>query len=332
MAKRTWAPILGPFDYSEDFITFKGAPVRYKDSTDQSRPEKVGYTPGLIMSSEQINGGEISADIKFLSIHPLSSCEIIFYYDPARKSFLAAGIAPPAFSIRHWDGENQTSKAFDHGGDRRNLKANQIYNARVTIQGSRARFYLDNVEVLDTILPFPIPPSQVGFWCFDDAHIEISNLKVTSGKGRVFVIMQFSSPFNEIYEDVIKKVVETNFHLEVRRADEIYGPGVIMADIINDIVEAEFVIAEVTPSNQNVYYELGYAHAIGKPVIMLIDQATSKLPFDVAPIRALHYENTIAGKTKFEMLLEKNIKAILERSALSSGAPLLPGQQEFQAT
>jgi nucleoside 2-deoxyribosyltransferase len=39
-----------------------------------------------------------------------------------------------------------------------------------------------------------------------------------------------------------------------------------MADVINDMIDAEFVIAEITPTNPNVYYELGFAHAIGKPV------------------------------------------------------------------
>ena len=64
--------------------------------------------------------------------------------------------------------------------------------------------------------------------------------------------------------------------------------------------ESEFVIAEITPVNANVYYELGFAHAINKPTILLADRAIDKLPFDVSPFRVLFYENTIGGKRLFE--------------------------------
>jgi len=68
---------------------------------------------------------------------------------------------------------------------------------------------------------------------------------------------------------------------------ETYGPGLIMADVARDIVESEFVVAEITPPNPNVYYELGFAHAVGKPVIMLADrEELPKLPFDVSSSRS----------------------------------------------
>ena len=62
--------------------------------------------------------------------------------------------------------------------------------------------------------------------------------------------------------------------------------------------------------NENVFYELGYAHALKKPTILLADR-TKKLPFDVSGYRCLFYENSIGGKRKVEEALEKHLKAIL---------------------
>ena len=50
---------------------------------------------------------------------------------------------------------------------------------------------------------------------------------------------------------------------------ESFGPGVIIQDIERQISEAQVVIADITPANSNVYYEVGYAHALQKPTILL---------------------------------------------------------------
>jgi hypothetical protein len=78
------------------------------------------------------------------------------------------------------------------------------------------------------------------------------------------------------------------------------------------------VIAEITPVNPNVYYELGFAHAINKPTILLADRAIDRLPFDVSPFRVLFYENTIGGKRLFEDGLRKHIAAILTKDSVGS--------------
>jgi hypothetical protein len=49
---------------------------------------------------------------------------------------------------------------------------------------------------------------------------------------------------------------------------------------------------------------------MGKPTILLAHKGT-KLPFDVSPFRTLFYENSISGKQKVEIGLEKHLKASL---------------------
>ena len=121
--------------------------------------------------------------------------------------------------------------------------------------------------------------------------------------------MQFGTPFDDVYTQVIQAVCK-EFDLEVVRADEIYGPGLIIRDIVQSINEAAVVVAEISPQNANVYFEVGYAYAWSKPMILLAEKNT-KLPFDVSPFRTLFYENSIAGKARVEEGLRRHLSAIL---------------------
>ena len=100
----------------------------------------------------------------------------------------------------------------------------------------------------------------------------------------------------------------------VTRIDEQSGPGLIIEDISRAIQEAKLVIADISPVNANVFYEVGFAHALNKPTILLAEKGT-KLPFDVSSFRTLFYENSIAGKKKFEEGLRKHIRASLHYSS-----------------
>jgi len=84
------------------------------------------------------------------------------------------------------------------------------------------------------------------------------------------------------------------FRLTALHAGEAFG-RVILQDIVRGIQEAKVVIAEITPKNRNVYYEVGYAHALNLPTILLVAKDT-ELPFDIKGYRCIFYENTIAGR------------------------------------
>jgi hypothetical protein len=302
-----WLPLDGKWTIADDALTFHGEPAKYGEET--------GLAVGLAMSSNRFTGGWISADVELSNVGPSNSCEIVFYYDSARRWIVSAGIGGPnrMFTIRHFDGKWVYHAAT---GDRSNLHAGRKYHLAVHVAGSSVRLEVDGVEAARATLPYALQPSQVGLSCLDDAETRITNYRVQPAKGKVFVVMQFSAPYDHLHTEVIKRICE-EFDLEAYRADDVFGPGVIIADIARGITEAEVVIAEITPSNPNVYYELGYAHAINKPVILLADRANAKLPFDVAPFRTLFYDNSIAGKRQFEDGLRKHIAAILDRTSSS---------------
>ena len=121
--------------------------------------------------------------------------------------------------------------------------------------------------------------------------------------------MQFGPEFDDVYQDVVKEVCKS-YEVNVLRADEVSGPGLIIGDIVRELSVSQLVIADITPTNANVYFEVGYALALAKPTILLAKKGTP-LPFDVAGFRTLFYEDTIGGKKKLEDGLRKHLDAIL---------------------
>ncbi|MFL6233109.1 MAG: RICIN domain-containing protein [Thermoanaerobaculia bacterium] len=106
--------------------------------------------------------------------------------------------------------------------------------------------------------------------------------------GKCFVLMPFRRPFNGYYEQILKPVIiQAGF--QPSRADEIYGTGPIIDDIFRSIRGATVLIADVTGKNPNVNYELGIAHALERPVIIL-SQSVDHIPFDYRQIRSILYD------------------------------------------
>jgi hypothetical protein len=75
----------------------------------------------------------------------------------------------------------------------------------------------------------------------------------------------------------------------VIRADKMPRPGVISSQIIQHLVDAGLVVADLTDHNPNVFYELAIRHVLRKPVIQLI-QAGQRIPFDIAQMRTITYD------------------------------------------
>ena len=122
---------------------------------------------------------------------------------------------------------------YSQAGDRGNLVAGRTYHVLVTFLGSQVTLTVDGVNVLSSTLPRPMTPSQVGLMFMDEGDIRATNYAVQSADPSVFVVMEFGSPYDDVYSEVIERVCR-NYGLKVIRADEIYGPGLIIADITRD--------------------------------------------------------------------------------------------------
>jgi hypothetical protein len=129
-------------------------------------------------------------------------------------------------------------------------------------------------------------------------------------KARVcFVLMPFSEPWSDrVWRIVEKIVVGSGFH--GIRADELYGDSVV-EDIWTSINEATLIIADLTSRNPNVFYELGVAHTVGKPAILL-SQSESDIPFDLRHKRCILYQDNADGYEKLQAELPRALKARAE--------------------
>ncbi len=88
-------------------------------------------------------------------------------------------------------------------------------------------------------------------------------------------------------------------------------PGPIDAQIIDAIKISHFCIADLTGNNPNVMYEIAYAHSLGKLVIIITQDSTTDVPFDIRHHRIIHYSSTEAGYESLRDDLQKSIDSIL---------------------
>jgi len=132
-----------------------------------------------------------------------------------------------------------------------------------------------------------------------------------------FVIMPFGNQFNSVYRLLIAPVASDN-GLTVLRADEIAGPGFIMEQVRTAVQQSRLCIADLTGSNPNVLFEVGYAQALGKPLVLVARDA-SHLPFDVAHQRVVLYGDDL-NATK--SLLQRAISVVLSTNRLDEAARL----------
>ena len=84
-----------------------------------------------------------------------------------------------------------------------------------------------------------------------------------------FVMMPFAAPHGEYYSKIYKPAIEKAGLRPVRADAEIFGTGKIIDQVWSGINAAKVLVAELTTRNPNVFYELGLAHALEKPVVLI---------------------------------------------------------------
>jgi hypothetical protein len=125
----------------------------------------------------------------------------------------------------------------------------------------------------------------------------------------VFVLMPFKKELTSIYSDHILKVTEA-LEITCGRANDFFSTEAIIDEIWSALFHSKLCVADCTGRNPNVFYELGIAHTVGKPCI-LITQSIDDIPFDLKHRRVIEYENTSLGMRDFEEKLTRTLQQVM---------------------
>lgn len=175
----------------------------------------------------------------------------------------------------------------------------------------------DKIRVTDVTAQDPSAPVQ---------SERLKRLERTTSVGAhdtCFVMQPFAAPLGDYYEKIYKPSTEKAGLRAVRADAEIFATGKIMDQVWQGINAAKVLVAELTSRNPNVFYELGLAHALKKPVV-LVSAKEEDVPFDLQHIRVIYYDvsDPFWGTKLIEKVAENILSAIQnpEEAVFKGGA------------
>ena len=132
--------------------------------------------------------------------------------------------------------------------------------------------------------------------------------KKTDDKKKCFIIMPITIPKSLIPEysggeDHFAHVLDQIFIPAIEKSNldpippKVAGSGVIQADIIKNLETADLVLCDMSTLNPNVFFEFGIRTALNKPVSLVVDDKTSKIPFDPSIIHHYEYNSALQSWT-----------------------------------
>jgi len=139
--------------------------------------------------------------------------------------------------------------------------------------------------------------------------------KIEEASDICFVIMPFGGWLDKYYEEIYHPAISA-VGLEPHRADDLFRPSTIVNDIWSYTKRAKLLLADLTDKNPNVFYELGLAHALAKPVI-LVAESMDDIPFDLRALRIITYDKNAPNwgdvlKSKVESSIQEVLKSPAE--------------------
>jgi len=167
----------------------------------------------------------------------------------------------------------------------------------------QAEFYRDNLGFSDAFVVLPSVPSDsrtefvVGLDRLGASLRQLESIPfqesaaapvVEPAKPVMFCAMPFDPVFDDVFHYAMRSAADDS-GLTARRVDQDEYVGGVESRILGLIRESVVVVADLSGSNSNVTYEVGYADGLGKPVVLICSTPFSDLPFNVAHLNTLEY-------------------------------------------
>jgi hypothetical protein len=140
-----------------------------------------------------------------------------------------------------------------------------------------------------------------------------------------FVIMPFATEFDDVYA-VIRATIESataERNGRCFRLDEARPAGRITDRLLSELRAATVCVADVTGSKPNVMWEVGFAMALGKPVVV-ITQNLSELPFDIQDLQSIEYTRSHLNASLATPLRRMAVDTLAGLEGATTGQSIIP--------
>jgi hypothetical protein len=230
--------------------------------------------------------------------------------DGLRDAVLSAPVISEVYG--HYRGENLPDAQFFHNAlvDTFSVPADKVGEFQeIFIESLKAAELLTEQDGKTRILDVSRGSKVTGTPTATMKKLEKS-VKIDSGDS-CFVMMPFAAPLGDYYSKIYKPAIEKAGLRPIRADADIFGTGKIIDQIWSGINSAKVLVAELTTRNPNVFYELGLAHALEKPVV-LVSSNEADVPFDLKHIRVIYYDVTdpFWGSKLLDKVAENILSAI----------------------
>ena len=236
--------------------------------------------------------------------------------DAMREAVLKAPVISDVY--KHYRGENLPDDLTFLGNTARdtfNVPGDRVDDfIRVFIETLTDAELLEDVGGKKRVIDITHMPSEVEgapVVAADDHLRKVSKGVSVDSSETCFVMMAFAEPLGGYYTTIYQPAINKAGLTAVRADTDIFGTGKIIDQIWAGINNAKILVAELTGRNPNVLYELGLAHALRKPVV-LVSSNEADVPFDVRHVRVIYYQMTdpFWGEKLIAKVAENIISAI----------------------
>jgi nucleoside 2-deoxyribosyltransferase len=164
----------------------------------------------------------------------------------------------------------------------------QIYELTERLHSDPKRWQDVNHLLINNLNKEKLKSSKQAFNFDFYNNLGINPNEIEINNNTVFFLTPFHNDFEKEYNTV--KNICSKLDLQCTRGDEDFIKGSVLKYILNKIMSSSIIIANLNGRNPNVYYELGIAHSLGKPVILITNESNLKnIPFDLQSNKLILY-------------------------------------------